>query len=79
MSPFQGLVCLVGVFFFWDVVYWLIGSLLAKTRRFHKVGIRMLAMSLLVPGRSVARQCRQDCDNVRCGNWTCTKYSKPNN
>ena len=79
MSPFQGLVCLVGVFFFWDVVYWLIGSLLVKTRRFHKVGIRMLAMSMLVPGRYVARQCRQDCDNVRCGNWNCAKYAKPKN
>lgn len=74
MSPFQGLLCLVGAFFFWDIVYWLIGSLLVKTRRFHKVGIRMLAMCMLVSGRCAARQCRQDCDNIRCGNWTCAKY-----
>lgn len=42
MSPLQGLLCLVGVFFFWDIVYWLIGSLLVKTRRFHTVGIPSL-------------------------------------
>ena len=77
MSPVQGLLCLVAVFFFWDVLYWLIGSLLVKTRRFHKVGIRMLAMSLLVSGRCVARKCRLDCENVHCGNWTCAKYAKP--
>lgn len=74
MSPFQGLLCLVGVFFFWDIVYWLIGSLLVKTQRFHKTGVRMLAMSLLVPGRCVARKCRMDCDATNCGNWTCVKY-----
>ena len=76
MSPFQRLLFLAGAFFFWDIVYWLIGSLLVKTWRFHKVGIRMLAMSLLVHGRCVARKCRLDCENVHCGNWTCAKYAK---
>lgn len=79
MSPFQGLICLIVCFFWPSVLYWLLGSLLAKTRRYHKVGVRMLAMSMLVSGRYVARQCRQDCDHCRCGNWTCAKYAKPKN
>lgn len=36
MFPFQGLLCLIGVFFFWDAVYWLVGSQLIRTQRFHK-------------------------------------------
>lgn len=79
MSPIQGLLCLIVCFFLPNVIYLLLGSALVKTRRFHKLGVRMLAMCMLISGRRIASSCHQDCENVHCGNWTCAKYAKPMN
>lgn len=74
MSPVQGFLCLVVCFFAPSVVYLLLGLCLVKTERFHKIGVRMLAMSVLVPSSFIAKKCRQPCADTRCGNWTCSKY-----
>lgn len=54
-----------------------LGLLLAKTERFHRIGIRMISMSVLVPGCFISSRCRQKCicADVNCGNWTCDMYS----
>lgn len=57
-----------------DGLYAVLGLILVNTRRFHKAGVRMLAMSCFVSGRAVAGKCHQHCDSVRCGNWTCENY-----
>ena len=79
MSPVQGLLCFIVSFFLPNVIYLLLGSALVKSLRFHKLGVRMLAMSMLITGRHIASSCHQDCENARCGNWTCAKYAKPKN
>ena len=50
------------------------GLILAKTIRFHRLGIRLIAMSVLVPGRFISIRCHQDCRFTKCGNWTCENY-----
>lgn len=60
---------------FFDGLYAVLGFLLVRTNRFHRAGVRMLAMSCFVPGRAVARYCRLDCASCRCGNWTCANYA----
>lgn len=70
----QGFVALLLFFFFPNLFYLVVGFFLCKTDRFHAVGVRMLAMSVLCSGRFVSWMCRQDCRNTRCGNWTCENY-----
>ena len=51
-----------------------LGLLLAKSIRFHRLGIRLIAMLVLVPGRFISIRCHQDCRSTKCGNWNCENY-----
>lgn len=59
---------------FWDLLFMALGYLLCRTEKFHKIGIRFLAMSMFVSGRKVAEKCQMTCYETRCGNWTCENY-----
>lgn len=76
MSPFQGLLCFIVCFFLPNVLYLLIGSLLVKTCRFHRLGVRLLALSMLVSARRIACKCHQHCEDVRCRIWNCENYHR---
>lgn len=54
-----------------------IGILLSNTQRHHMLGIRLIAMSVLVPGSFISSRCRQrgKCSEIKCGNWNCNMYS----
>ena len=62
---------------FVDGLYAVLGFILVKTRRFHRHGVRMLAMSCFVPASVVARNCGLECSSFDCGNWTCAWYHSP--
>lgn len=64
------------VFFllFWDFLFMVLGYLLSRTDKFHKIGIRCLAMSIFVSGRKVSSLCRMRCEETDCRNWTCENY-----
>lgn len=53
-----------------------LGLLLAKTERFHRLGVRMISMSMLVPGHFISSRCRHSCiyADKKCGNWNCDMY-----
>ena len=74
ITPLQGIffliICIVGP----NLVYLLLGLFLSGTVRFHRIGIRLLAMSMLVSGRFIASRCRQFCRFAHCGNWTCEGF-----
>lgn len=55
-----------------------LGLFMCKFDRTHKLGVRLLAMSVmcLTPPSAVPLVCRMDCDNSNCRNWTCAKYHK---
>lgn len=57
-----------------------IGILLSNTERFHKLGIRLIAMSMFVSGRFISSRCRYrgKCAGIKCGNWNCNMYSHCN-
>jgi len=59
---------------FWDFLFMALGYLLCRTEKFHKIGIRFLAMSFFVSGRKVAEKCQLTCQDIKCGNWTCENY-----
>lgn len=40
----------------------------------HKFGLRFLAMSFFPS--LCGKYCKLDCQNVKCGNWTCPYYHK---
>lgn len=61
-------------FFLWEFIFMVLGYLLCHTKKFHRVGIRFLAMSMFVSGRKVAKNCRMICPESKCGNWTCEYY-----
>lgn len=54
-----------------------LGLLLSKTGRFHRLGVRMISMSMLVSGRFISSRCRHSCiyADKKCGNWNCDMYS----
>lgn len=58
-----------------DYLYAFLGFLLVKTRRFHRTGLRMLAMSMFVPSRLVSHNCKLDWPDCLCGNWRCDKFN----
>ena len=55
-----------------------LGILLSKTERFHMLGIRLIAMSMLVPGRFISSRCHQSCisSEKKCGIWNCDMFSR---
>ena len=52
-----------------------LGVIFAKTIRLNRLGVKLIAMSVLVPGRFISSRCRQFCDGAKCGNWNCDHYS----
>lgn len=74
LTPFQGLLCLIFCIVGPNLVYLILGLILSNTVRFHRYGIRLLAMSMFVSGRFIASRCHQLCKFVQCGNWTCKNY-----
>lgn len=68
------LLCYIVLFLFVNLLFLILGLLFSKTVRFHKVGVRLLAMCMLVPGRYVSYRCHMNCQSTNCGNWTCEKY-----
>ena len=58
-----------------ELVYLIIGLILAKTKRFHRRGVRLVADSSFAFGLT-PRICRCPCDGS-CNNWTCSKYHVP--
>ena len=69
-----GFLALLFAFFFPNLLYLSLGLIFSKTVRFHRFGIRCLAMCMLVSKRFVASRCHQHCETARCGNWTCENY-----
>ena len=69
-----GLCGLLFAFFFSNFLYLVLGLIFSKTVRFHRFGIRCLAMCMIVPKRYISSKCRQHCETARCGNWTCENY-----
>lgn len=51
-----------------------VGILLYRTKRFHRLGIQLIAMSVLVSGKFISSRCHQDCRYAKCGNWNCDHY-----
>lgn len=74
ITPLQGLFCLVFCIVGPNLVYLVLGLILSYTVRFHRIGIRLLAMSMFCSGRFIASRCHRVCKFVRCGNWTCENY-----
>ena len=68
---------ILGTFILGEVLYLILGLTLAKTKRYHRLGLRLLAESLF-GAWFTARICRCSCDGS-CGNWTCSKYRVPRN
>ena len=57
-----------------ELFYAVLGVLLSYIKRFHRLGIRFMSMSLL-SSWAVPRFCSCDSDRS-CGNWTCPNYHK---
>lgn len=70
-------IALLVSFFFPDVISLCLGFILVRTVLFHRVGVRMLAMSMFCPARVIASKCHLNCSAVKCGNWTCANYHDP--
>lgn len=64
----------ITIFAFWHLVYMVMGYILCRTDKFHKIGVRFLAMSIFVSGRKVSQSCHMCCRETNCGNWTCENY-----
>ena len=62
-------------FILFETVYLIIGLILAKTKRYHRRGVRLVADSS-VAFWLTSRICRCPCDGS-CDNWTCSKYRVP--
>lgn len=64
------------VFILMSLAFLGIGILLSKTERFHLLGIRLIAMSMLTSGRFISSRCcyRGKCSELKCGNWNCNMY-----
>lgn len=57
-----------------SIFYLIIGVLLSKFERTNRLGIRLIAMSMLMPGRCIACRCRQNCESAKCRNWNCENF-----
>lgn len=62
----------LGTFVLGEVFYLILGFTLARTKRYHRLGVRLLAESL-IGAWFTSRICRCPCDGS-CDNWTCSKY-----
>lgn len=61
-------------FFFPNVVSLCLGHVLVRTVTFHRVGVRLLSMSMFCRPHVIASKCHQNCNATKCGNWTCGNY-----
>ena len=57
-----------------SIIYLILGLIFSKFQRTNRFGVRLIAMSMLVPGRCIACRCRQDCESVNCRNWNCENF-----
>lgn len=55
-----------------EVFYLITGLVLARTKCYHRLGVRLISESL-IGARFTSRICRCPCDGS-CDNWTCSKY-----
>lgn len=57
-----------------SLIYLFLGVLLSKFKRTNRLGIRLIAMSMLMPGKCIACRCCQDCESSKCRNWNCVDF-----
>lgn len=67
---------MIFTFFFWDLVHLILGLLFVRFNGTHRIGLRMLSMSLLFPGKMIPPRCRLNCESADCRNWTCSDYHR---
>lgn len=68
------LLIIVILMFFLSVIYLILGTLLSKTKRLHRLGIWFIARSMLIPGKCIACKCHSDCKSTKCRNWNCANF-----
>lgn len=68
------LIALTVAFFFPNVASLCLGHILVRTVTFHRVGVRLLSMSMFCRPHVIASKCHQNCSATKCGNWTCENY-----
>lgn len=52
-------------------IFYIAGKLILKANADSKLAIRLIAMSY---SKNTDKYCKQDCQNTKCGNWTCSQY-----
>ena len=77
------LIFVLGVLSLLDFLDAVIGLLLCKFSfrkhpRLHRVGLRLMAMSVLTCSSALPRCCELVCGVDDCGNWTCPGYQAQN-
>lgn len=58
-----------------ELIEALLGLWLAGTKKYHRLGIRLIAMGVLTSW-ACPHLCCSDCDGS-CRNWTCPNYHSP--